>query len=383
LFGSVSELLKWLADRATPLAALTIAISAFLWGDFRREFGVPVSFASASVLTALPAIFAVVCGAAIVMLLALVFLALVLVERVVKGGPRMIDLFEVQAQERTTTEPRRLSGRWLKVYWWATVVLSVIGWAAVVWWSTSHPEQPVGYGLVAMGVLLCFEVVVGCTLVVAVGRIAVRSLIGFVLLLSIALLLQNYVGFAVLLAVLQSTTSASDTAVAMAVVWMLLATAGTAGVQFIVSQKVAHGWYPNAPKHMVCLTFMLLAAVGIVQPLGARLAYFALGSTATPMRLCTVFVLREPDRDPSIATLLAKPGKSETVPFNFVYPTDSQFFVRQKSDPKTTWALDAKDVVATQACGPEEATAATTNATRSKAPTLPSLTAPSPTSNPH
>ncbi|MEX1826880.1 hypothetical protein [Luteibacter sp. CQ10] len=356
LFASVSELLKWLADRATPLAALTIAISAFLWGDFRREFGVPVSFASASVLSALPAIFAVVCGVAIVLLSTLLFPSLVLVEPIGKAGRRMVDLFGVLTTPRSATTCWRPGGRWLRVHWWASAILSVLGWGSVVWWNVLHPDDPVWHGIVWMGVLLALEWLCGWGLVAIVGRLGFFSMKGFALLLLVALLMQNYVGFAVLLVVLQATPSAAAADVGLAVVWMFLAMTAIVGAQLFVGHNVFRGWYPNALKHMVCFTFVLLAGIGLVQPMGARLVHFALGSTSTPMRLCTVFVLRDAEKDPVLSKLLATTGGTETVPFNFVFPTDAQYYVRQKGDPKTTWIIDAKVVVATQACPPEPST---------------------------
>lgn len=356
LFGSVSELLKWLADRATPLAALTIAISAFLWGDFRREFGVPVSFASASVLSALPAIFAVVCGVALVLLSTLLFPSLVLVEPVGKGGPQMVDLFRVLPTPCSATSWWRPGGRWLRAHWWASAILSVLGWGSAVWWSIVHPDDPVWHGMVWIGGLLVLEWICGWVLVAIVGRLGFFSMKGFAFLLLVALLMQNYVGFAVLFVVLQSTPSAAAPDVGLAVVWMFLAMTAIAGAQLIVGHNVSRGWYPNALKHMVCFTFVLLAGIGLVQPLGARLVHFALGSTSTPMRLCTVFVLRDPEKDPVLATLLATPSGTKTVPFDFVFPTDAQYYVRQKADPKSTWIIDAKMVVATEACPPAAST---------------------------
>lgn len=354
LFGNVSESLKWLADRAAPLVALTVAISAFLWGDFRREFGLPVSFASASALSALPTIFAVVCGVAIVMLGALIFPALVLVEPMTKVGPRMVDLFRVSPTERNGTERWRPGGGWLHTYWWASAVLSALGWGCAVWWNVVHPREPVWHGIVGMAALLAVEWLYGWVLIAAVGRLRTLSITGFALLLLVALLMQNYVGFAVLLVVLQSTPSTSAPDMGLAVVWMFLAMTGVAGVQLIVGHKVSRGWYPHAIKHMVCLTFVVLAGIGLFQPLGARLVHFALGSTSTTLRLCTVLVLRESERDQALAKLLAKPGGTETVPLNFVFPTETQYYVRQKADPRTTWIIDAKTVVATEACPTEK-----------------------------
>lgn len=66
--------------------------------------------------------------------------------------------------------------------------------------------------------------------------------------------------------------------------------------------------------------------------------------------------IRDAEKDPVLSNLLATPGGTQTVPFNFVFPTDTQYYVRQKTDPVNTWIIDAKMVVATQACPREPST---------------------------
>jgi hypothetical protein len=355
-FSMVSELLEWLANRAAPLAALTIGISAFLWSDFRHEFGLPISFASGSVVTALPAIFAVVCGAAIVLFIAALLPAMVLVTPITLHGPRLADLMRrpvapLDAPAGSVSAPNKAE-RWLFHYWWITAIFDVVIWAAVIGWSTINSKSPIWIGLIVVLGMILLQSWVGWRVVIHVSPESSKPSKGFVFFLCLAQILQAYVGFAVLLIVLSSAAGSELKDIVLAIVLMIVTMGILALIQLTVSNRVAQGGYPNALKHVVCLTLLALAAASIIQPLGARLASFALTSTANPSKQCTVFVLRDAQKDMSLKLLLTPGSTARTVPFNFVFPSDSQFYIRQKSSG-TTFVLDAKAVMATLPCSDE------------------------------
>lgn len=105
----------------------------------------------------------------------------------------------------------------------------------------------------------------------------------------------------------------------------------------------------------MCLTLLALAMTSIIEPLGARLTAFALTSTSTLMRQCTVFVLSEKPTIPALTPVLdvtTESGAVKTVPFAFVFPTDSQFYARRENHLGTT-IIDANLVRATLPC-PED-----------------------------
>lgn len=362
LFGSVSELLKWLADRTAPLAAVVLGIAAFFWHDFRREFKLPVSFASGSMLSALPALFAVVCGAAIVLLAYVLLPSLILGTPIHAEGPTMVGLMQRPARVPDTpsgpTVPTAAEKTLFKT-WMGMALALVLLWGGVIWWSVANDDEPVWYGMAVLFAAVLAQWLNAWRIVLrevkakahaaGIQEPTWRKTVGFGALLLMSLLFQMFVGFFVLNTVLHATTGTEAKDIVFAILYVGTAMGCIAIAQMVVAHRVARGWYPNVLKHGVCLTLGALAAVAIIQPVGARLTSIALVSSATPMDLCTVFVVREAQKDPALAALLA-PGKiDETTDVEFVFLSDNQYYVRRKIHDATVM-FDAKAVVATRPC---------------------------------
>lgn len=353
-FSTVSELLKWMADRAAPLAALAIGISAFLWSDFLHEFDLPIGFTSGSVLAALPALLAVVCGATIVLFLYFVLPALALVSPITKDGSRIADLMMRPALPPGTTGSVKATAaeKSLFRYWIGWALGDVLVWGAIIWWGSTHPQSSIICGLFAVALTITVQTFVGWRLTSKITGESKKATVSFASSLLLAQIIQGYVGFFVLSAVLQSTPSSDKVDVVVAVLVMVVAMVGIALLQLIVGDKVAKGWYPNVLKHAVCGTLFALAGISIVPPLGARLTSFALISTSTPMKLCTVFAIHDKQADAISKDLLAVGSVNQTVQFEFVFPSDGQYYLRRHGHPGTT-VLDAKAVAGTLPCATE------------------------------
>jgi hypothetical protein len=340
-----------MADRAAPLAALAIGISAFLWSDFLHEFDLPIGFTSGSVLAALPALLAVVCGATIVLFLYFVLPALALVSPITKNGSRIVDLMARPPLPPGTIGPARATTaeKSLFRYWVGWALGDVLVWGAVIWWGSTYPKRSIIWGLGAVALTIAVQTFVGWRLTSKLIGEPKRATAGFASSLLLAQVIQGYVGFFVLSAVLQSTSSSDEFAVVVAVLVMIAVMVGIALLQLIVGDKVSKGWYPNVLKHAVCGTLFALAGISVVPPIGARLTSFALISTSTPMKLCTVFVIHDKQADAISKDLLAEGSANRTVQFEFVFPSDGQYYLRRHGHPGTT-ILDSKAVAGTLPC---------------------------------
>lgn len=369
-FESISDSLKWLADRWAPFAALTIGVSAFIWADFLREFGLPISFTSGSVLAALPAIFSVVCGTALVLFMYFVFPGLVLVTPIVKDGQHLTDLMQrpkLPADASPGESKMTKAEKTLLWYWVLAAAVDTLLWGAVIWFQSRHPTMPIAWGVAVLFIAAFVQSLIGRGLTSRLTGIPVGDMRPFLGWLFLAHLLQTLIGFFVLDAVLHSTTGTGRLDVTVAFITMVVAMSVIAIAQILFASKVARGWYPNVLKHGVCLTFAVLAAISIAQPVGARLASFALVSTATSARLCTVFDLREEPKDSAFAALVVDHAAHRTRHIQFVFPSDGQFYLRRHDDPHLL-ILDGKSVVATSPCLDSDADEAKRLASAAKAP---------------
>jgi hypothetical protein len=152
-------------------------------------------------------------------------------------------------------------------------------------------------------------------------------------------------------------------------VWFLGILFLVAMMQLAIARRIIRGWYPNLLKHLVCLAFLAVTFVAMIPPVGARIAGFALLSSASPRQLCTVFSVRPQPADAPWASLVSDKNKGKTRRLTFVFPFNGVFFVKESAQG-TTYVLDAKEVASTEACVDDEKdqSAQTAQAHREPAP---------------
>jgi len=350
-FTSVSLLLAWLAKRAAPFTALSIGIAAILWSEFRHEFALPIGFASASVLTALPALMAIVATAAGILAWGLAMPGQVLTTRLRPDGPTLASLLRTPIDPETGQRTNVRASRILDRYWVGSAVASGLSWVGVIAWETVRPATSVGWGFLV--------VFTGSLLLTAVGSPVLKRALGeaqpcgagFLGMLLLGHVAQSYVAFFVVFVILKMVGSASAIDLALGGVCLLIIMVFAAFVQMALALRLIRGWYPNVLKHLVCLAFLVVGVVSMVPPVGARLASLALLSSATPDRPCSILLLNDDITTTTLRRIADEGMPGQSRPMRVVFPFDSVFYVKESIEAPT-FIVDAKNVGGTMACPP-------------------------------
>lgn len=347
-FGSVSRLLIWMAKRAAPLTGIAISIAALLWSDFRREFALPIGFASSSMLTALPSLAAIVCVAVGCIVTGIAVPAMVLTHPLRKDAASLAQLCLPTGSVSPEPEVRRTT-LIIRRYWVGMGVASVVAWAMAIGWMSIRPDTPLVSGfLLLLGCILLQTASARPTLQRAL-RSQDPASAGFYWMLLFSLLLQYWVAFWAMYAVVKSIAASTFMAILACWVVLVLVMAVVAMFQMMVSQRVTHGWYPNLLKHLVCLALVLLGFVGMIPPLGARLAAFALLSTASAERPCTILLFKSDIHDTVPKAIVDMHHPSQSKELRVVFPSDGKLYIKESVDGPT-YFIDLKALVGTASC---------------------------------
>jgi hypothetical protein len=348
-FGSVSQLLAWLSKRAAPLAAVVLGIAALYWSDFRREFALPVGFASSSMLTALPSLAAIVCIAVGALVAAVAMPALVLTHPLRPGAPTLAVLLRTPIDAQTGARQNVRTSRIIERYWLGMAVVSALAWAGVIAWLTLYPTVHPAYGVAVLATVIAVQTAAARPVLRCALETPSPATAGFYLLLMLSLLIQCVIAFWVMYMLLKTivAVTAWDLATRGTVFIVLMVFAAI--MQLVVAMQVTKGWYPNLLKHVLCLGLLLLGAIGMVPPVAARLSSYALLSTATLGQTCTIVRFTRDNKDASFAPLIENPGTARSKPLKVVYPADTTLYVKETMDGPT-YLIDAKSVAATEPC---------------------------------
>lgn len=347
-FGSVSRLLMWMAKRAAPLTGITISIAALLWSDFRREFALPIGFASSSMLTALPSLAAIVCVAVGCIVTGIAVPAMVLTHPLRKNAASLAQLSSPSGSAPPEPEVQR-TARIIQRYWMAMGVAPVVAWATAIGWMSIRADTPLVSGiLLLLGCILLQTASARPTLKHAL-RSQDPASANFYWMLLFSLLLQSLVAFWAMYAVVK--TVAASTVVAILACWALLVMVmvAIAMFQMMVSWRVTQGWYPNLLKHLVCLALVLLGFAGMIPPLGARLASFALLSTASADRPCTILLFKRATLDTVPKAIIDVQHPSQSKELRIVFPSEDKLYIKESID-EPTYFIDLKALVGTASC---------------------------------
>jgi hypothetical protein len=367
-FGSLSQLLAWMAKRAAPLTGGVLGIAALFWADFRWEFSLPIGFASSSMLTALPSLAVIVCFATAILVVGIASPGLILTHPIASGGPTMASLLQTSLDEtghRINQHSSRVIGR----YWFGMAVVSAISWTLVITGMTIWPDTEVSTGALAFAAVILAQTLGARWMVLrALPSAAITPSPDFYALLALSLLLQTVIAFWALYGL--SRTLHHLVVADVMLRWMIFV-AGmlmAATVQIVAALRMIKGWYPNLLKHIVCLGLAVLGLVAVIPPVAGRIASLALLSSATPGRPCTLLVFHRDSKDappPNDAILDGDhPGQSK--PLRVVYPADAMLYVKESIEGPV-YLIDLKAVSSTQAClkdedSPAEAASSATKA---------------------
>lgn len=347
-FGSVSRLLIWMAKRAAPLTGIAISIAALLWSDFRREFALPIGFASSSMLTALPSLAAIVCVAVGCIVTGIAVPSMVLTHPLGKNSRSLAQLCLLSGSEPPGPEAQQ-TARIIKRYWVGMGVASAVAWAMTISWKIIWPGTPLASGLLLLLACILLQTASARPTLKRALRSQDPASASFYCTLFFSLLLQYLVAFWAMYAVLKSIAASTIVAIlscwAVLVVIMIL----VATFQMIVSQRVTKGWYPNLLKHLVCLALALLGFVGMIPPLGGRLASLALLSSASADRPCTILLFNSATHDTIPKSIVEPKHSSQSKELRVVYPSDSKLYVKESIDGPT-YFVDLKALIGTASC---------------------------------
>jgi hypothetical protein len=351
-FVAISQFLAWAAKRAAPLTALTIAIAAMLWSDFRHEFGLPIGFASGSVLAALPALAAIVSTAIGCLALGLATPAQVLTMPIRPDGPTMASLLKTPIDPVTRKRSNQRISHTVERYWIGMAAISGMGWVGVIAWVTLCPDTPIGAGLLLMLAVVMIQTACASPMLRrALGESSPANA-GFYLILLLSHVMQSYLSFAVMYVLLKTSTSTAAWDLTVRIAGLLVIMVAVAVLQLIVSMRIIKGWYPNLIKHVVCLAFAIMGAISIIPPLGARLASFALLSTASPNRPCSILLFNAGSKEMPPKPIVDEHTPSQSKELRIVFPFDNAFYVKESTDTPS-YIVDAKALAGTKACPAE------------------------------
>jgi hypothetical protein len=122
-------------------------------------------------------------------------------------------------------------------------------------------------------------------------------------------------------------------------------------IQMIIAMRVVKGWYPNLPKHVVCAAFLIMGGIGMIPSLGARIASFALLSSASSDRPCSVLLFTEGTKETPPKLIIDPQNVAQSKPLQVVFPFDGALYVKESLNAPT-FVVDAKALAGTMACPP-------------------------------
>lgn len=348
LFVPLSQLLMWLAKRAAPLAAATLGLAALLWLDFRRQYALPIGFASNSVLSALPSMMAIVFALVFIVTGALMTPCVVLTTRVQPQGPALATLLRTPVDPATGQRIFVRRSSLLTRYWVGSAVVACLSWIAVTAAQTIWPM------VLSLTSGWCLTLAIALVLALVGIRLLAHVLGGehpsyrFIGSLVIAQFLQSAVACCVIVMVIDGQRVILWSGILTDLFIVVAVTVILALLQMIVGLRMVRGWYPNALKHGVCLALCIVGAVALIPSMGANIAAYALLSSATPGGQCSVLLFPTHHVDGASDRLMGPlPGQSK--PLAFVFPFDATFYVKETVFSPTLM-LSATSIEGTRAC---------------------------------
>lgn len=340
-YSQLSQTLLWLNERAWPLTiGILLAAGVYLY-QYIQEEKIPLSITSSSVITALPVMSAILMFIVTVLVAFVLLPIFVLFHRLNDSGKRLSDELSLgQTTPEHRARHRRMLGRWggsLLILGIFCALLTLIGsqvtgtwyWGAAAvagtgltiacyyWLMTRGVEGPVSNdfrfacvmsAFVQMGVILNVTIVV----IEIAGRY-VSSLWWLVPLMLVELL----------------------------VVWMIQ----LLGALFLVKMRS----HDNPVALVASAVIVLIVALGLYPPSGAKLGGFAFQVSASGARNCTIMNFGPDSKGLETLTDPDKPGFSR--PLRVIAEADGTYFVRLwKTDSKAVRFVPRASLVGIDGC---------------------------------
>lgn len=334
VFQAISDLLEWLAKVWAPLGAFIIAIAAIYWLEFIRVYAVPVSFASSSVLTGLPAMAAAIAAMVGILTMFVLMPATLLWLSVDGDGKTLMDGHRNwQAEHPPILRGiRRLSewgllGRWIT----AQIALGLL-WAVVI--AAGVLAKDINIGVFTMPATMV--AIAGYWYLLRPIRLRAcgTPTLDFRMMFCVLTGAQFLVAFSVLYIALQTVPDSSAPTLGLRAIFCLTALTLLSLAQLMVAKLVSNGWYPNAPKHIVLALVFITALPMAWPPFGGAMTAFALRTSASDGKSCVVLLASDSANQKIWHDVLDSKKSDQSVPLDFVTRLDDTYYIKKtKASP--------------------------------------------------
>jgi hypothetical protein len=349
VFQTISDLLEWLAKVWAPLGAFIIAFASIYWLEFIRVYAIPVSFASLSVLTGLPAMAAAIAAAVSVLTIFVLMPVGLLWLPVDRAGKTLMDGHRSwQSKYPPMLSGIRRFGDWgLLERWIAAQIALGLLWVAVI--AGGVLVKGTNIGIITLPATMI--AIAGYWYLLRPIRLhacGVPSL-DFRMMFCVLTGAQFLVAFSVIYVALQTAPDSSLSTLLLRAFFCFAALAILSLVQLMVAKLVSNGWYPNAPKHIVLALLVTTALPTAWPPFGAAMTAFALHTSASDGKSCVV-LLASDTANPKIWHDVLDPNKSgQSIPLNFAVRLEDTYYVKQtKASP--TYPIPVSQTLRVASC---------------------------------
>jgi hypothetical protein len=335
IFQAISDLLEWLARVWAPLGAFIFAVASIYWLEFIRVYAIPVSFASSSVLTGLPAMAAAITAIVGALTIFVLMPAALLWLPIGKAGKTLMDGHQSWQTQHgpLRTGVRRLRDWGLLGRWIAGQIAIGLLWVTVIAIGTLVKNFNIGI------------IVIPATLAATFGywwllgpirrRACDTTSLDFGMMFCVLTEAQFLVVFGVIYIILQTAPDSSLSTLGVRAFSFFMVLTVLSLAQLTVAKLVSTGWYPNAPKHIVLALMVITALPTAFPPGAAAVTAFALHTADNNGKSCVILLALDA-ANPKIWHDILDTGKSDrTVPLYFAVRLEDTYYVKQTKTAPT------------------------------------------------
>lgn len=335
----VIALVEWLAKVWAPLTAWTFAVTTAYWFEFRHVYAVPVSFASATTIAALPALAGIVLGSFAATIGLVLLPSLVLWLPVGDKHRRLMDAHEAEPTGAWFSNPfasTNLGRLWLSVNVLFAACLTVTFLALPRLGVKSSVVQTVALCLPMLAGVLLFQR--ARTRAGIVGRHAVWFNLVLAWVMLVQWLLVSH-GISLALDVIRGQPLLLALFIALDAVSLAI---GVFAAQFVFAIGARVRWRGVSPRGALLGVLALSALPLAVPTLGARLAAVPLGANGPDGKTCVVLVASDKATSLAWQDISADPTKPPVTSKPLIFATllDSYFVKVNLDSPTLTIPVD-------------------------------------------
>jgi hypothetical protein len=363
LFDEISNLLEWAHNRAAPLAFAGLSIAALLWTDFIRYFSIPVSYFSAGLIAGLPALFATVTFAVMMLSINIVMPSFILWTPIFTKGPSLASIYRPKVpsnspDELIATDPQTsrvqsatskkfasLINRWI-AYSVFVGALWALWVASTIWHLDWRPELvlvAIFFVSVAMGLLVFKE---------PIFEREKRPSWGFLMHFVTGLSLQTAVAFLVLYVFLKTMTDTETSSLVTGAVLYATVMVFIGLLQLLTAKRVSLGPYPGILRHATLIVIGAMSIISAVTPAGAMLASYTLKTTSSDGDACVVlsFAPTATGLTEPMPELLADGSHVQSAELGFATHLDGYYFVKRAATSSSVYPIPDSRVSRVSSC---------------------------------